>query len=233
MIMTGFTRMPRGLFIAAVVLCLALPLTATAQAGGMPAKKKSMGLEYTTAGTHFSEYTSGLGTLNSWETFGLFGVNYDLLWRWKENDAYTLYYGVGASVVMGGYDYEVGIYKGSGGSGPGLGIRLLGEIDYPLQEGTTLLGQAGVSLLYLFSGSVDDDTGIYNAYDESFGTGLPSLFLAAGLQKTLASGRSIGLLIRFQLVDLGAWTDYWIVNDVPADEGSTMTTFQFLYFLGR
>jgi len=212
--------------VALLMVVTAVP--AAAQEGGE--KKVSVGVEYRSIGTHFSEYTSGLGTLNSWETFSLYGIAGDMLWKVADKENFSIYAGGGASLLIGGYDYEVGIYTGSGSAGPALAIRAVGEIDYPLNERFTLLGQLGASLLYMMAGKVDDDTGIYSAYEDSFGEGIPCLSLGIGAQGQLSGGRVISGMLQFQLVDLGAWSDYWIVNSEPANEGASTFLLRFNYF---
>jgi hypothetical protein len=219
----------RLLHLAVVALLMATAAVPVfAQESGE--KKLSVGVEYRSIGTHFSEYTSGLGTLNSWETFSLFGLAGDMLWKVADKESISLYAGGGASLLFGGYDYEVGIYTGSGSAGPALAIRAVGEIDYPLNEGLTLIGQLTASLLYIMASGVDDDTGIYNAYEEAFDEGIPCLALGIGAQGQLSGGRMISGMLQFQLADLGAWSDYWIVNREPDNVGASTFLLRINYF---
>ncbi len=230
----GYTmsmRTPGRVLLHPALVALLMTITAVpaiAQESGE--KKVSVGIEYRSIGTHFSEYTSGLGTLNSWETFSLYGVAGDMLWKVADKEGFSVYAGGGASLLIGGYDYEVGIYKGSGSAGPALAIRAVGEIDYSLNEGLTLFGQLSASLLYVMASEVDDDTGIYNAYEESFDEGIPCLSLGIGAQGQLSGGRVISGMLQFQMIDLGAWSDYWIVNREPANVGASTFLLRFNYF---
>lgn len=228
-------KMCRNAVFTSVIVCFLLGVvatTASAQTMFSGSKKKSFGIEYRTVNTHFAEYTSGLGTLNSWENFKLFGLSGQMMWKMADKNGFSIYAGGGASLYMGTYNYEVGMYTGSGSSGPGLDIRIFGEIDYPVDSSTTLMGQVGVSLLYLMSSGVDDDTGIYDAYEEGFGEGIPFIYLGLGGSKQLAGGKAISLMIRLPVIDLGAWTDYWIVNKVPWNEGAGGLAVVFGYHFG-
>ena len=195
----------------------------------LPPTKFQAGLQIRTVDTHWAVYTPGAGTLNSWESFKLVGLSADFLLRVADLEKTGLYAGGGVAGYYGSYDYETGIAKGNATAGPGAEIRLMLEVDHAPGPGFTLLGQLGASLLYVLAEGVDDPDDSYGVYSEDFEEGLPTIFLAAGFEKGLGGGGAILALLRYDIVEIGSWTDLTIAGYEPWIESADGPSVQVMY----
>lgn len=184
------------------------------------------GLDFRSVKTHFSDYSSyyltnfGYSTINTWETFSLFGVKGDLLWRERIADQLSLEFGLGLGLYpISGYSYEVGSYTGKGSAGFGF------EIDFPLQlsylatEQFSVFGRLGSSILFV-SGAVPDDPPPAPwdqwFYDGDFSETLPDVYFGLGADYKFTPAWALSFLFRISLFGLGGSTDYGLQ---PASQG--------------
>lgn len=223
--------------LATTVLLLAAAASVPAEKAKSPVLRA--GLDFRSVSTHFSDYSSyyytnfGYYTINTWETFQLLGVRADMLWRKRLKDQLCLEYGFGLGFYVGGYNYEVGMYTGSGR------VSFCSEIDVPLRlsywlsEKLTAFGRLGTSLLFINAANPKDPPpgrwGLW-FYDDAFLEGLPDVYLGLGVDYKFTPAWILSFMLRFTMFGLGAWTDY---GQDPVDEGfqnigvSTRLVYEF------
>lgn len=184
------------------------------------------GLDFRSVRTHFSDYSSyyltnfGYSTINTWETFSLFGVKGDLLWRERVADQLRLEFGLGLGLYpISGYSYEVGSYTGKGGAGFGFEIDIPVRLSYLVTDQFSVFGRLGSSILFV-SGSVPDDPlpGPWDQwfYDDDFSETLPDVYFGLGADYKFTPAWALSFLFRISLFGLGGSTDYGLQ---PVSEG--------------
>jgi len=184
------------------------------------------GLDFRSVRTHFSDYSSdyltnfGYSTINTWETFLLFGVKGDLLWRERVADQLRLEFGLGLGLYpISGYSYEVGSYTGKGGAGFGFEIDIPVRLSYLVTEQFSVFGRLGSSILFV-SGAVPDDPppGTWGQwfYDGDFSETLPDVYFGLGADYKFTPAWALSFLFRISLFGLGGSTDYGLE---PASQG--------------
>ena len=176
------------------------------------------GLDFRSVRTHFSDYSSyyltnfGYSTINTWETFSLFGVKGDLLWRERIADQLRLEFGLGLGLYpISGYSYEVGSYTGKGSAGFGFEIDIPVRLSYLVTEQFSVFGRLGSSILFV-SGAVPDDPPPAPwdqwFYDEDFWETLPDVYFGLGADYKFTPAWALSFLFRISLFGLGGSTDY-------------------------
>lgn len=183
------------------------------------------GLDFRSVKTHFSDYSLdyvkfGSSIINTWETFSLFGVKGDLLWRERIADQLCLEFGLGIGLYpISGYSYEVGSYTGKGDAGFGFEIDIPVRLSYLVTDQFSVFGRLGSSILFV-SGSVPDDplpaTWDQWFYDEDFWETLPDIYFGLGADYKFTPAWALSFLFRISLFGLGASTDYGLQ---PVSEG--------------
>ena len=184
------------------------------------------GLDFRSVRTHFSDYSSyyltnfGYSTINTWETFSLFGVKGDLLWRERVADQLCLEFGLGLGLYpISGYSYEVSVYTGKGSAGFGFEIDIPVRLSYLVTDQFSVFGRLGSSILFV-SGSVPDDPppGAWGQwfYDGDFSETLPDVYFGLGADYKFTPAWALSFLFRISLFGLGGSTDYGLE---PASEG--------------
>lgn len=99
------TSLPAGpSVLASLLIMIGLSVPAGAQEM-LPATRTTAGIQYASISTHFAEYYPS--TVNAWETFSMQGLSADRMWRFHETGTYSLYWGAGLTVLIGGYPEEV------------------------------------------------------------------------------------------------------------------------------
>lgn len=227
----------RKSWLAVLTIAILLMVTAaSASAKEIKSPVLRVGLDYRSIETHFSDYSSNYynNFVHIWETFTLFGIRADMLWRKQLKDQLCLEYGFGLGLFAGSYDYEVDGYTGSGGA------SVCGEIDAPLRlsywlsDEFTVFGRLGASLLFITAAEADDPPpgrGMW-FYDDVFTEGLPDIYLGLGVEYKFTPTLALSLMPRFTLFGLGAWADY---GEDPTDEGyeSIGISARLVYEFGR
>ncbi|MBA7510234.1 hypothetical protein ES705_02210 [subsurface metagenome] len=184
------------------------------------------GLDFRSVKTHFSDDSSyyltnfGYSTINTWETFSLFGVKGDLLWRERIADQLCLEFGLGLGLYpISGYSCEVGNYTGRGDAGFGFEIDVPVRLSYLVTDQFSVFGRLGSSILFV-SGSVPDDplpeTWDQWFYDGDFWETLPDIYFGLGADYKFTPAWALSFLFRITLFGLGASTDYGLQ---PVSEG--------------
>lgn len=184
------------------------------------------GLDFRSVRTHFSDYSSyyltnfGYSTINTWETFSLFGVKGDLLWRERIADQLCLEFGLGLGLYpISGYSYEVGSHTGKGSAGFGFEIDIPVRLSYLVTDQFSVFGRLGSSILFV-SGSVPDDPppGAWGQwfYDGDFSETLPDVYFGLGADYKFTPVWALSFLFRISLFGLGGSTDYGLQ---PVSEG--------------
>lgn len=211
-----------GVLVAGVLLIAAVSVPAVE---AKPLVVRA-GLDYRSVKTHFSDYSSdyltnfGYSTINTWETFSLFGVKGDLLWRERVADQLSLEFGLGLGLYpISGYSYEVGSYTGKGSAGFGFEIDFPVRLSYLVTDQFSVFGRLGSSILFV-SGAVPDDPppGTWGQwfYDDDFSETLPDIYFGLGADYKFTPAWALSFLFRISLFGLGGSTDYGLQ---PASEG--------------
>lgn len=218
-----FTRKSWSAILVAGVLLVAAVSVPNIEAKPLVVRA---GLDFRSVRTHFSDYSSyyltnfGYSTINTWETFSLFGVKGDLLWRERVADQLRLEFGLGLGLYpISGYSYEVGNYTGKGDAGFGFEIDFPVRLSYLVTDQFSVFGRLGSSILFV-SGSVPDDPppGTWGQYfyDDDFSETLPDVYFGLGADYKFTPAWALSFLFRISLFGLGASTDYGME---PASEG--------------
>lgn len=178
----------------------------------------SIGIVQRTLTTHYADYsayytpTLGYSTINTWETFSLLGVRGGGQKKFYSNDKFTISAVAGLTIFFSGdYDYEVGIYKGSGGVNFAVEVDAGADFVYQVRDKLSLIGRARVSYLHIAAAEADNPPGgAYSNwwYGEEFDSTLLNLFFAPGVSYKISDKISLEALYRFQIAMLSAWTDY-------------------------
>lgn len=188
----------------------------------------ALGIEQRTVET--SWYHHGTGGVNTYETIDLLGVKGEYQMPVTKLSQVKLDFNIGGTLFL------IGEYTGERGASSYEGDARGFEVDTSLQAAfdagaVQQLGRIGGSVLVVGADAASDSAA--SPYDEDFSITIPEIYGAVGVkfeQFNFLGVSSASLMYRFNLVDLGASTDYYIVGDVEINDYSNEGVFFTLNF---
>lgn len=189
----------------------------------------ALGIEQRTVETSWYNYlpASSSQPRYTYETINLLGVRGEYRALFKQMETVSLDYGFSGSLFfIGDYTGERGIGSYSGDASA-VAVDAFMQANFAVGNGVTLVGRAGPAFTVI--GATAASSSAASPYDEDFAITIPEIYGAIGLkfdQFKFMGASSASLFYRFNLVNLGVGTDYYIYAD-PELESYSSSGFIF------